>query len=99
MPVKIIAFVTVKPGSEDAYVEAVRICAAASRKEPGALHYELWREADGERRYVFNELFSDDSAVRHHMASDHFKAFALATADLTVAPPTIIQNYPIDVAG
>ena len=52
MSVKIIAFVTVKPGSEDAFVDAARICVAASRAEPGVLHYDLWREADGERRIL-----------------------------------------------
>ena len=41
MPTKVIAFVTVKPGHEDASVEAARVCVAASRAEPGVLHYEL----------------------------------------------------------
>ena len=98
MSVKIIAFVTVKPGSEDAFVEAARICVAASRAEPGVLHYDLWREADGERRYVFNELYADDTAVQHHMASDHFKAFGLAARDLAAARPVIIQTHAVDVA-
>lgn len=99
MSVKIIAFVTVKPGSEDAFVEAASICVAASRNEPGVLHYDLWREADGERRYVFNELYADDAAVQSHMASDHFKAFGLAARGLAAARPVIIQNHPIDVAA
>ena len=74
MPVKVIAFVSVKPGHEEAFIDAARICAAASRNEPGVLHYDLWREADGDRRFVFNELYVDDAAVQAHMASDHFKA-------------------------
>jgi len=98
MPVKVIAFVTVKPGEEDAFVEAARPCVAASRAEPGVLHYDLWREAEGERRFVFNELYVDDAAVQAHMASDHFKAFGLAARNLAAARPTIIATHPVDVA-
>ena len=97
MSVKIIAFVTVKPGSEDAFETAARVCVAASRAEPGVQHYELWRETEGERRYVFNELYADPAAVQSHMASDHFKAFGMAARDLAAARPVIIQTQPVDV--
>jgi len=98
MPTKVVALVSVKPGEEDAFTAAARICVAASRAEPGVLHYDLWREAEGERRFVFNELYVDDAAVQAHMASDHFKAFGLAARDLAAARPTIIVTHPVDVA-
>lgn len=98
MAVKVVAMVSVAPGKDDAFTEAARICVAASRAEPGVLHYELWREAEGERRFVFNELYADDAAVKTHMASDHFKAFGLAARDLASARPTIIVSHPVDVA-
>ena len=98
MSVKVVAFVSVKPGQEDAFVEAAKVCVAATRAEAGVLHYDLWREADGERRYVFNELYVDDAAVDAHMASDHFKAFGSAARDLAAARPTIIKTLAIDVA-
>lgn len=99
MTVKIVAFVTVKPGEDDAFVAAARICVAASRAEPGVLHYDLWRESDGDRRFVFNELYVDDAAVQAHMTSDHFKAFGLAACNLAAARPEIIRTEAIDVAG
>ena len=34
MTVKIVAFVTVKPGEEDAFIAAARTCVAAPRAEP-----------------------------------------------------------------
>jgi quinol monooxygenase YgiN len=98
MAVKIIAFVSVKPGQEDAFVEAARVCVAASRAEAGMLRYDLWRETEGEQRYVFDELYVDDAAVAAHMASDHFKAFGLAARDLATERPTIIKALAIDVA-
>jgi quinol monooxygenase YgiN len=98
MSVKVIAFVSVKPGQEDAFVAAARDCIAASRAEAGVLHYDLWREVDGERRFVFNELYVDDAAVQAHMASDHFKAFGLAARDLAAARPSITVTHAVEVA-
>ncbi len=99
MPIKIVAFVSVKPGSEDAFAAAAKTCVAASRAEPGVLHYDLWREQQGEQRFVFNELYADQAAVDAHMASDHFKAFGMAARDLASARPTIIPCDPVDVAA
>lgn len=99
MTVKVIAFVSVKEGQEAAFEEAARRCVAASRAEPGVQHYDLWREAEGERRYVFNELYADQAAVAAHMASDHFKAFGLAARDLASGRPVIVATTPVDVAG
>jgi quinol monooxygenase YgiN len=98
MPVKVIAFVTVKEGEEKAFEAAADICVAASRAEPGVLYYDLWREAEGERRYVFNELYTDQAAVQTHMGSDHFKAFGMAARDMATGRPTIIVTNPINVA-
>ncbi|KQS02206.1 hypothetical protein ASG11_15640 [Sphingomonas sp. Leaf357] len=98
MTIKIVAFVTVKPGEEDAFIAAARTCVAASRAESGVLHYDLWRETEGDRRFVFNELYSDQAAVAAHMASDHFKAFGLAARGLAAARPEIIATEAVDVA-
>ncbi|MGA1798845.1 putative quinol monooxygenase [Sphingomonas sp. 4RDLI-65] len=98
MAIKIIAFVTVKPGEEDAFTAAARICVAASRAEPGVLHYDLWRETEGDRRFVFNELYVDDAAVQAHMASDHFKAFGLAARGIAAGRPEIMMTQAVDVA-
>jgi quinol monooxygenase YgiN len=97
MPVKVVALVCVKPGQDEAFVEAAKVCVAASRAEPGVIDYELWQEAEGERRFVFNELYADDDAVAQHMASDHFKAFGLAAGDLASKRPTIIVTKPVDI--
>ena len=98
MSVKVIAFVTVKPGQEDSFVAAARPCIEASRAEPGVLYYDLWREVDGEQRFVFNELYVDDAAVQAHMASAHFKAFGMATRDLAAARPIITVTHAVEVA-
>lgn len=98
MSVKVVAFVSVKPGQEDAFVAAVRDCINASRAEPGVMRYELWREAEGERRFMFDEFYVDDAAVQAHMASDHFKAFGMAARDLAAARPNITVAHGVAVA-
>ena len=85
MSVKVIAFVTVKQGKDDAFVTAAGPCIGASRAEAGVLRHDLWRENEGERRFVFDELYVDDEAVQAHMVSDHFKAFGMAARDLAAA--------------
>ena len=98
MSVKVVALVTVKPDQDEAFTAAAEKCVAASRAEPGVIHYELWRETDGERRFVFNELYQDDAAVDAHMQSEHFKAFGMAARDLAAGRPTIIKTHAVDVA-
>ncbi|CAM3269907.1 ABM domain-containing protein [Sphingomonas antarctica] len=98
MSVKVIAFVQIKPGQEDAFVEAAGPCITASRAERGVLQYDLWREVDGEQRFLFNELYVDDAAVQAHMTSDHFRAFGTAARDLAAARPNITVTHAIDVA-
>lgn len=98
MSVKVIAFVTVKPGQDEAFVAAAQACIAGSRAEPGVLHYDLWREVDGERRFVFNELYVDEAAIEAHRASDHYKAFGLAARDLTAGRPSVVVTHAVSVA-
>ena len=99
MSVKVIAFVTVKPGKDDAFVIAAGPCIAASRAEAGVLRYDLWRENEGERRFVFDELYVNDEAVQAHMTSDHFKAFGIAARDLAAARPSITVTHAVEVAS
>jgi quinol monooxygenase YgiN len=97
MTVKVVAFVTIKPGQEDAFVKAAKDCIAASRAEAGVIHYDLWRETEGEQRFVFNELYVDKAAVDAHMTSEHFNTFGMAAREFASAPPVIISAIPVDV--
>jgi len=99
MPVKVIAFVSVRPGHDEEFLAAARTCLAASRAEAGVLRYDLWREGEGKRRFVFDELYVDDAAVRAHMASAHFEAFGSAARDLTLDRPSITVAQAVEVAG
>jgi quinol monooxygenase YgiN len=78
MPVKVVALIAIQPGGEEAFLSAAHAGVLASRAEPGILQYDLWREAQGDRRFVFDELYVDDAAVQQHIEAEHFSAFGFA---------------------
>ena len=98
MSVAVVALISVKSDKDEAFRAAAETCITASRQEAGVSRYDLWREAEGEKRYVFNELYSDIGSVQSHMTSDQFMSFAMALQDMVTAPPVILTLNPISVA-
>jgi quinol monooxygenase YgiN len=98
MPVKIVAFVTPKPGHEAEVEAAVRTVVAGSRGEPGNLRYDAWREAGG-TRIVIDELYRDHAAIDAHRATTHYVAFRGAIGDLLAEAPVVTIVEEIDVAA
>ena len=98
MPVKIVAFVTPKPGREAELEAAVRTAVAGARTEPGNLRYDAWRNAkDG--RFVIDELYVDHAAIDAHRNAPHFLAFREAMADLVEGLPLINILESVDVVA
>jgi quinol monooxygenase YgiN len=98
MPVKIVAFVTPKPGREADLEAAVRDAVAGARTEPGNLRYDAWHDAKG-NRIVIDELYVDHDAIEAHRNAPHFLAFRTAAADLLAAPPEVTVVEEIDVVA
>ena len=96
MPVKIVAFLTPKPGREADLDTAVRAAVAGARTEPGNLRYDAWREKDGVR-IVIDELYVDHDAVEAHRNAAHYIAFRGAAGDLLAGPPEVTVIEEIDV--
>ncbi|HEY0270863.1 MAG TPA: putative quinol monooxygenase [Sphingomonas sp.] len=97
MAVKIVAFLSAKPGSEAAVEAAAALVVAGSRSEPGCLRYDLWREPGHGRRYLIDELYVDHAAVDAHQRTPHYASFSAAVADLLESPPAISLGESIDV--
>lgn len=98
MPVKIVAFVTPKPGRGAELEAAVRTVVAASRGEPGNLRYDAWRDVKG-GRIVIDELYVDHAAIDAHRVSPHFIAFREALGDLVDGLPQVNIVEPVDVVA
>lgn len=95
-PVKIVAILTAKPGSEGELEALVRGMTAPSRAEAGNLRYDLWQDADNPGRFVLDELYADMAAVASHRATSHFQNY-LSRIN-TLAERTAVVVNAVDVA-
>ncbi|MDV3443510.1 putative quinol monooxygenase [Pseudomonas otitidis] len=64
-----------KPGSLEAFMEAMRINAASSvRDEPGCLVFDVLRDRSDPDRVWLYEVYTDEAAFEAHMRTPHFLA-------------------------
>ncbi len=88
--IRVVAFLKIKPGSQQAAEAAVGACVPASRDEKGCLLYTAhWDQADPSR-LVFVEHWASQAALDEHMTTPHFHAFVAAIGDLVESAPEII---------
>jgi|SRR5689334_23723135 quinol monooxygenase YgiN len=71
------ARMTVREGEEERALELFEQLAAASRQEPGNIHYILNRSVDDPRTFLIYEQYRDEDAFKEHGQTEHFKAIAL----------------------
>jgi autoinducer 2-degrading protein len=64
-----------KPGSFDAFMDAMRVNAAASvRDEPGCLTFDVLRDRSDADLVWLYEVYVDEAAFEAHMRTPHFLA-------------------------
>lgn len=94
--------VQVKPGTEEAFVEATRKNARASLGEPGVLRFDVIRDAADERKFVLVEVYRDAAAPAAHKATAHYEEWR-ATVEPMMAVPRASTKYgavePLDAGG
>ncbi|MCO7553727.1 putative quinol monooxygenase [Pseudomonas otitidis] len=80
-----------KPGSLEAFMEAMRINAAASvRDEPGCLVFDVLRDRSDPDRVWLYEVYTDEAAFEAHMQTPHF------LASRPLVEPLILQQDCIE---
>lgn len=91
-----VAILKAKPGRE-ADLEALLLSMCrASRREPGNLRWDVWRDRDDAGRFVLDELYIDPDAVQAHRATPHFQAYLARVGEL--ADRLAVVGQPVDVA-
>lgn len=80
--VKVMAILVARPGKGGELRSLLEGLIAPSRKEPGNLRYDLWRDQTDPKRFVLDELYADDDAVAAHRATPHFQTYVSAINDL-----------------
>ena len=79
--IAVVAISVAKPGCEEQLREALVGIVGPTRKEPGALQYDLHRDVSEPRRFVFVERWESEAALAAHAKSAHIAAYRQASAD------------------
>lgn len=80
--VAVIGDLTAKPACFDEFFERMKAHAAASRREPGCLRFDLVRPQGESHRLMLFELYTDQAALDAHGSTERIKAHRKATAAL-----------------
>ena len=58
-----------------AFLEAMKIDIAGSRKEEGCLRFDMLRDRSQPNKFVLYEAYKDEAALEFHNGTAHFKAW------------------------
>ncbi|WGS51363.1 antibiotic biosynthesis monooxygenase [Paraburkholderia sp. D15] len=79
--IAVVAISVAKPGHEEQVLAALKGLIAPTLQEAGALQYELHRDVQEPRRFVFIERWASQEALAVHAKSAHVEAFKKTIAD------------------
>ena len=80
------AFIEVKDGAAQAFIEAADKCVEATRKEDGNIFYTLYTDSANPLKFVVVEEWESKPALDAHMQTPHFAEFGGAIENLLAAP-------------
>ncbi len=89
-------FVHVQPGSVEAFAEATRANAAASRKEPGVARFDVLQTVEDPTRFVLVEAYRGEQAALAHKETAHYAAWRDTVAPMMAEPRTSAKFHGID---
>ncbi|HXY38052.1 MAG TPA: antibiotic biosynthesis monooxygenase [Vicinamibacteria bacterium] len=78
--------VRVSPGKEEVFRAASLANAAASRREPGVVRFDLLGDREDPTRFVLVEIYRDEAAAIAHKQTPHYAAWRDAVAGLMAEP-------------
>ena len=75
-PITVIATFHILPEHENAALDAIQRCVAASRHEQANLSYQCHRDITDPDVFVFVERWTSPEALKEHETTPHFRAMA-----------------------
>jgi (4S)-4-hydroxy-5-phosphonooxypentane-2,3-dione isomerase len=75
----------INPADTAKFLEFVKENGAASVKEPGCSEFNISVLAKDPNHVFLYEVYDNEAALNSHRATDHFKKFAAATANMVTA--------------
>jgi (4S)-4-hydroxy-5-phosphonooxypentane-2,3-dione isomerase len=76
----------VKPEFIDAFIEATKINARESAREPGVARFDFLQQKDDPARFVLYEVYRDAEAPAAHKQTAHYNEWAGKVEPMLVAP-------------
>jgi quinol monooxygenase YgiN len=89
--------VVARLGQADELERALRNVVLETRKEPGNIHFDLYRVAADDSTFVLEESWRSAEALHLHVDSPHVKALFARGEELAEGPFTLTPLTPIDV--
>lgn len=89
----LLAYLSVKPGSETRFLEAANPVIEKSRQEPGNLLYILPQSETEPQQFVFYELFRNNDALEAHRKSAHVMEFLKTVEPMLVPAGFVLKKY------
>lgn len=88
--------VAVKPDQVNAFVQATRANAEASRLEPGVLRFDIVHDRGDPTHVVLVEVYVDEDAPAHHKATEHYATWRDTVAPMMARPRTSVTFDAVD---
>lgn len=87
----IIGTVVAKPEKREELLNILRSFVAPTRTEPGCVNYDFHHDAGDPNTFVFYENFTDEGALKNHLAMPYLKPL-IDQADELLAQPVHIRH-------
>jgi quinol monooxygenase YgiN len=87
--VTVIAYIEIKPGTEDAFKTELRKAIAATRAEAACINYDFHQSVDQPTRFVAYENWASRAGLDQHAKSAHIQTFRQNCAEIFAKPVEI----------
>ncbi len=90
--VTVIAYIEVKPGAEETFLQHANVVVNATRAETACINYDLHQAEGDPTRFVFYENWTGLAGLDEHAKSAHIQTFRANIAEL-ISKPVEIKLY------
>jgi quinol monooxygenase YgiN len=94
--ISVIAFIDIKPGTEESFLAELAKVIAATRQEAACINYDFHQSADASTRFVAYENWTSRAGLDQHAKSEHIQTFRRNCADIFAKPPEITVWKKLD---
>ncbi len=94
-PLTVIARLKARPERSSELLDALQHLVRETRKEPGCVHYDLYRNPEDPTVFAFHETWATREHWEAHNASTHVGDFGARAAELLDGAAQVDPLYPV----